>query len=692
MITTFRGRMLVTLLFLSISPLILVLYFAMYSSEQILTTTKEKIEKNLLNYVTYLHQENLDKQAERINEQLDSVKKQVQIIRSVAKDIFSNGVIPVDYELHLTKEREGYYWENVEGDVSNVGVSAITDLSLEIQKRLMVSKSLEPLFKKVVQQNPHVAAIYYIGPQSYWRIYPKLNVNEEVANGYLTPDIDLTTKDFYSLAFQSPNKEAIWTSTYKDPTHRKEVFSLSTPLYHKNGEFLGIIGADITISQTLKHILNIQFKEPSAYALLINKYNQIIAYQPKTKQDLPYLTPDIRRKMFLSEKPFFAKINNRTRVVLVSSVKNTNWKLVFVIPKEEIIYPVKEVTKQELKDFKESFSLQFISLTLLTTLILVTSSFAIWKHFTRPMQELLNGISSISARNFQTKVNEQSLEEFYRLSHSFNTMAEKINELFTNYQLLNSQLEEKVRERTSQLTIVNKSLQQTNKKLQQLEQTRKEMFENIAHDLKTPMTLVLGYIEAIQDGMVHKDKIDEYLKRIHHHLESINHLVKGIYELNNIEVNRNTFHFEIINTNQFFTHMKDSWKNHPHIHFSIKEHLPSLKMDVKYMERALFNLIDNAIKYSDTQSPIILKVEEAENSIVITLRDFGWGIPEKDLPHIFKRFYRVDKARNSNKPGNGLGLAIVKEIIHAHGGKINVTSKLGEGTTFIIFLPCSFNN
>ncbi|RDE25774.1 hypothetical protein DV712_02240 [Parageobacillus thermoglucosidasius] len=684
--STFRGRMLITLFFLSISPLLLILYFAITGSKHMLYTTRQQIEKAMLHYITYLHQENLDKQAARINEQLNSLEKQIRMISTTASFLLTEPSGYSHYELKLTKEKEGYYWEEIEGDVSNVGVSAINKLTPEIRQRLILSKALEPVFKKVVQQNAHVAAIYYISPQSYWRIYPKMNVRQEINNGYLSPNIDLTKKDFFSLAAHSPNNEPVWTDTYVDLTHRKEMFSLSTPIRDRNGNFIGIIGIDITISQAVEHLLKFKFQEPSAYAVLISKNHRFIAYQPKAKDDLSFLSSHLQT-IIGAQKPISWNINDKDKIILCSIIPNTNWSLISVIPKEEIIDSIKQITLQKLTDYKKSFSFQFISLLCFVAIILIISSIAIWKHFTNPIKELLEGISSVSAGNFRTKMAKPSLHEFKVLHSSFNNMAKKLDDLISNYEALHLQLEEKVAERTAQLTKVNESLKQTNERLKQLEQTRREIFENIAHDLKTPITLVLGYIEAIQDGIAGKEKNEEYLKRIEKHLHSINHLVKGIYELNHIEAQTNVFQFEQIDANSFFAYIQDVYKNYPNIHISIQNDLPFVKMDTKYMERAMFNLIDNALKYSDAHSPVEILVKNTEQSIVIVIRDFGWGIPEKDLPYIFDRFYRVDKARNSHKPGNGLGLTIVKEIVHAHGGKIDVVSKLGEGTTFTIYLP-----
>jgi two-component system phosphate regulon sensor histidine kinase PhoR len=110
-------------------------------------------------------------------------------------------------------------------------------------------------------------------------------------------------------------------------------------------------------------------------------------------------------------------------------------------------------------------------------------------------------------------------------------------------------------------------------------------------------------------------------------------------------------------------------------------------VNVLLMEQALANLIDNAIKYSDENGEVIVRVEEEEGLASIAVTDDGVGIPEKDLPRIFERFYRVDKARSRELGGTGLGLAIVKHIALVHGGTVQVESELGRGSTFTIALP-----
>ncbi|PGZ92274.1 sensor histidine kinase [Bacillus sp. AFS029533] len=566
------------------------------------------------------------------------------------------------------------------------GVSANINLSKNVINNLMVSKSLESVFRRFLNQDSRVASIYYLGPQSYWRAYPNADVKSEVQNKYFNPKIDITKLPFYPSK-NSISKDAIWTRPLIDLTHRKKVFSLSLPIYKNNNEFAGALVTDITISQVVNHFLNFHFKEPTAYAILVDSNYDLIANQKKAESDLKYLTKNVKQKLYNSEKPMFMNINKEEKIVLVSTVKETNWKIAYVIPKNEIISHVRYVMESQLKQYIKSFSFQFIVLVCLVISIFVIVTIAIWKRFTKPFIELLKGISSIRDEKFQVKLKDQSLEEFQLLSQSFNLMANKINELISKYQSLNLQLEEKVIERTTQLSIVNGTLQETNEKLKSMEQSRKIMFANIAHDIKTPLTIVLGYIDAIEDRMIDSEKIDEYLTRIQKHLHSIDQLVKSVSELNNVELNEQVFRYEMVNSNEYFMQFSDVFSHEQTIHFKIADDLPFIFMDHQYIERAILNLIENAQKYSNQNSPIEINVFEVKDFVVVSVRDYGWGIAEDNLPFIFDRFYRVDHARNSSIQGNGVGLAIVKEIVNAHGGFIEVNSKLNEGSEFMIYLP-----
>jgi two-component system phosphate regulon sensor histidine kinase PhoR len=121
----------------------------------------------------------------------------------------------------------------------------------------------------------------------------------------------------------------------------------------------------------------------------------------------------------------------------------------------------------------------------------------------------------------------------------------------------------------------------------------------------------------------------------------------------------------------------------------VRAPLPPVLGDPDYLERALANLVDNAVKYTPEGGTLRLSAFARGDSVVLEVADTGIGIPETDLPRIFERFYRVDKSRSREMGGTGLGLAIVKHVVQAHGGSVEVTSRVGQGSTFRIVLPAA---
>lgn len=681
--------MLWTLLLLSLIPLVIITYFIIQSTKNSITITGENIEKDVIEHVLYLYKENINKQANATSIQLEGYKKQMLQLRATLEEAFESSIVPPGYSLHLQQDVGGIYWESVKGDSSNSGTTASYPLTAETVERLKQTKSIEGAMKQIVKSNQAIAAVYYISPTSAWRIYPAMDAPKEIMDGFLMAEVDFTKEAFYTAAVNdSANSNTVgWTDPYIDLTHRHEMFSIAVPIFGRNGDQLGILGADITTHRALDHLLNMKFKEESAYALLLNQNNEFIAFQDKAETDLTSLTKEVRQKISEDEQPILLSINGVNKIFLSSTIDHTGWKLIFAIPEGGIVDHIKNLTDRQLTAHKQSIFNHMRNMMMFTLLFTLLCSIAIWRNFTKPVREILGGIRSFQNENFKTEIPQQSLHEFNLVSQSFNSMSQQINKLIGNYQTLNSQLEEKVKERTQQLVRLNISLIETNKKLQETEQQRKLLFANIAHDLKTPITLIHGYIEAIQDGVISEDDFDLYFNRIQNHLASINNLVINASELNRIDLKEQPFHFQRVDTTAFLQEIESNFINYDTIEFDIEPDLPHIDIDVHYIERALMNLIKNALKYSDPGARIVIKVRQRDRHAVITVQDEGWGISENDLPYIFDRFFRVSKVRNSNKPGTGLGLSIVQEVVNAHGGTIVAHSKLGIGTEFTLTLP-----
>jgi two-component system phosphate regulon sensor histidine kinase PhoR len=205
--------------------------------------------------------------------------------------------------------------------------------------------------------------------------------------------------------------------------------------------------------------------------------------------------------------------------------------------------------------------------------------------------------------------------------------------------------------------------------------------------LRTPIFTIQGFLETLLNGAIDDEKVNRrFIEKAVHHTENLNALLNDLIDISMIESGQMRMLPKYFNISQFIDSMIEEL-----------ESLASdkgLKIETKYLNNSVevfgdrdkikqvfVNLISNAIKYSDSGS-IVIETKEKKEKVEIMVKDSGSGLSKSDLPRIFERFYRVDKARSKDVGGTGLGLAIVKHITEAHGSKIEVTSKLGKGSTF----------
>jgi two-component system phosphate regulon sensor histidine kinase PhoR len=230
--------------------------------------------------------------------------------------------------------------------------------------------------------------------------------------------------------------------------------------------------------------------------------------------------------------------------------------------------------------------------------------------------------------------------------------------------------------------------------LEKLERIRKDFVINVSHELRTPLASIQGYTETLIDGAIH-DPVHNmrFLGIIRHNAERLARLTEDLLTLSRIEQKRQKFEFDMHSVNRL-------------IHDSVELVTPiARKSDIRLSEervdddrtvfcdneavsQVLSNLLDNAIKYTPAGGLITVGARDAGPDVVeFFVRDTGIGIPEEDVPRLFERFYRVDKARSRELGGTGLGLSIVKHLVAAHNGVIRVESKVQQGSTFYFTLP-----
>ncbi len=265
-------------------------------------------------------------------------------------------------------------------------------------------------------------------------------------------------------------------------------------------------------------------------------------------------------------------------------------------------------------------------------------------------------------------------------------------------------LKRQVREKTVFISEINRDLVLTNKRLLEGEVARKNVLSNVSHDLRTPITAIRGYAELMisaQDNLTLEQR-NSYLSNIVRRSEQMERIVADIMELTRMESSDSDFHFTSVSIAEMLDELVvmysmdlEDTEKHLSLDLPPRDSL-IVKADPAKLSRVFENLISNAINYTEAQANIVIKAWRtgdvshiASQKIHVTVEDNGIGIPEQDIPRIFDRFYR---AHNSgvNIKGTGLGLAIVKLICDKHDAEINVTSKLGEGTTFEIILSATY--
>jgi len=226
-----------------------------------------------------------------------------------------------------------------------------------------------------------------------------------------------------------------------------------------------------------------------------------------------------------------------------------------------------------------------------------------------------------------------------------------------------------------------------------LERVKNEFISTASHDLKNPITTILGFSDLISKvGPLNETQL-EFANRIRSSAENMSELVQNLLQLAKIDAGMELKR-EDVDMNELMAEVKDEFELQAQTKkqsFTFKRFAgqPAVQGDPFQLKQALRNLVGNAIKYTPTNGFVSLVVDMQQYTLTLHVRDSGYGIPEEDLPFIFNRFYRVRTESVKEIEGNGLGLAIVKSIVEQHGGHVHVESELGKGSCFTVALPIS---
>ncbi len=229
--------------------------------------------------------------------------------------------------------------------------------------------------------------------------------------------------------------------------------------------------------------------------------------------------------------------------------------------------------------------------------------------------------------------------------------------------------------------------------LRQLEKMRQDFVANVSHELRTPVSTIKGYAETLLEGALEdKKNAEDFLKIISNDADRLAKLIDDLLDLSRIESGKLKLRLERTDLEPVIRRAVSHFKNQISakllfVKVDVQPGLPKVLVDEGLITHVLMNLIDNAVKYTDQGGEVVVSAKQDAGCTRVDVCDTGIGIPEEDIPRIFERFYRVDKARLRELGGTGLGLSIVKHIVAAHHGEVAVSSILGKGSVFSFTLP-----
>ncbi|EGW41152.1 ATP-binding protein [Desulfosporosinus sp. OT] len=288
------------------------------------------------------------------------------------------------------------------------------------------------------------------------------------------------------------------------------------------------------------------------------------------------------------------------------------------------------------------------SLALLLGMIL---SYFTSRHLVTPLLSLTRAAERIGQGHLKERVSTRSRDEVGQLANAFNIMADN---------------------------------------LERQETLRKQFTADIAHELRTPLTSIKSFIEAFQDNVLPASP--ENLTSIHEEIDRLVDLSSDLKDLNVAEMGTLTPIFEPVDLNHLLEKVINSLypliqEKQLALNWNAPPEPVTISGDGRLLTRLFYNLIHNAYRYSNDSGKLIVRLTSTPDSAVIAIKNTGPGIPEKDLPYIFERFYRADKSRTRETGGTGIGLALVQQITNLHKGTITVHSNVGQETEFIVKLP-----
>lgn len=339
-------------------------------------------------------------------------------------------------------------------------------------------------------------------------------------------------------------------------------------------------------------------------------------------------------------------------------------------------------------------------------LVAMSLGMVVMRRLTGSIMLLSSGAEEIGRGNLSHRITIGGRDEIAQLADGFNLMAVRLQRSMEEMRLSKSQVEEYSNRLKSahaslemyshELEKVNQQLLDSNIKLQKANEVKDTFLSTVSHELKTPLTTIIGYVSMFIEGALGgmNDEQRQALEVVSRRGKNLQDLISDLLDLSKIDSGKVELRRRYLDINNELKNVEEVFHerlkaNNQQMMISVPENPPRVSADSERIAQVLFNLVGNAIKFTPADGMITVRIScpQDANHLIISVADTGIGIPQSELTHIFERFYQVDRRDGREYPGTGLGLAISKDLVELHGGRIWAESREGHGSVISFTLP-----
>jgi len=674
---------------------------------------REQAKESLVQIVT-LAADQQDLLFERVRDDASNVASYVKNIYENPSLFARNAYWEFDTRVF---QKNGRYVNN-ESDISTIHLPSFVTLDANEKRNIERSAYLDFIAPSILKHNPNIAAVWTVDAKGVTRYFPNI-----ILGNIAPPDYDPREDVFYKPATPQENsqKNVVWSPLYDDPAGRGLMITATAPIYTKNG-FAGVVGIDMLLKSIITTITAYSPIEKS-YAFLIDKKGITIAFPDKAYKDIlgrSRKEGEVQTDLAESNEEFsrilqemtngstgFGSMQNKNDGLFMAyaPLKQTGFSMATVAEKNVMLKATSVLGGEILHSVQNMIVNRILPASVLIIFFASIISVLLVTQIVKPIRELTLGAHEIGKGNLKYKLNVNSLNEIGDLASSFTQMSKDLRESREKLYEYSQGLEERIKERTQELEQNNVRLRHltaeleiANQELKNLDQTKTEFMSIASHQLRTPLTLIKGYLSLAREGTLGdiSPKAKDALAKIANSADQLIKLINDLLNFTRMETGKIEYTFAINNITIIIKEVIAELKPQADekkliIRIEPKDNIEQFLFDRNKIREVMINLLHNAIKYTQNGTIIVRQQvigRDDKEFVRISVHDNGIGIAKEDVHRLFAKFVRTKEAKIIDVNGLGLGLFFIKKVVEDHGGRAWAESEgLDKGSTFIIEIP-----